>query len=231
MIDWHSHILPKMDDGSHDVAESIALIQMQASQGIDTVVATPHFYANDGTVQSFLHRRQTSLERLKAELPAGAPEIVLGAEVKYYPGISRLADLKALRIEGSKLLLLEMPMSAWSESTVRELVEMSGDSGIRLVLAHVERYWNLQKPRVWNRIRESGILMQVNAGFFGSFTTKRKAFALLRDGYIQFVGSDCHSVTSRPPRIGKAYESIQKKFGEDYLRQMNEYGYAVLTTI
>ena len=47
MIDWHCHILPNMDDGSRDVAESISLINMQREQGIGTIVATPHFYAND----------------------------------------------------------------------------------------------------------------------------------------------------------------------------------------
>ena len=47
MIDWHSHVLPEMDDGSHSVAESIAMMQAQAEQGVTTVIATPHFYAND----------------------------------------------------------------------------------------------------------------------------------------------------------------------------------------
>ena len=128
MIDWHTHILPGMDDGSCDVAESIAMINMQMTQGVKTVIATPHFYANDEAVESFLERRKQTLEILKAKLPQDAPEIRLGAEVKYYQGISRMADLKALRIEGSKLLLLEMPMSSWTENMIRELLEMSSRS-------------------------------------------------------------------------------------------------------
>ena len=144
MIDWHSHILPEMDDGSHDTAESISLVNMQKSQGIETVIATPHFYANDETVDSFLDRRKNAYERLKAEFPEGSPEIVLGAEVRYYQGISRMEGLKSLRIEGSKLLLLEMPMSSWTEYMVRELIEMSAGSSIKIILAHVERYLALQ---------------------------------------------------------------------------------------
>ena len=58
MIDWHSHILPGMDDGSHDVTESLCLINMQMAQGVRTVIATPHFYADDETVASFLDRRK-----------------------------------------------------------------------------------------------------------------------------------------------------------------------------
>ena len=83
MIDWHTHILPEMDDGSQDVAESISMINMLVSQGINTVIATPHFYANDETVDSFLERRKKALELLMAELPEGPPEIKLGAEVRY----------------------------------------------------------------------------------------------------------------------------------------------------
>ena len=65
MIDWHSHILPAMDDGSKDVAESISMLGMQTSQGVGTVIATPHFYANDETVAAFLKRRAEASEALK----------------------------------------------------------------------------------------------------------------------------------------------------------------------
>lgn len=229
MIDWHSHILPGMDDGSHDAAESISLVNMQRSQGIDTVIATPHFYANDETVDSFLDRRKKALDLLRAELPEGSPEILLGAEVRYYQGICRMDGLKELRIEGSKILLLEMPMSSWTEYIIRELIEMSGRSSVKIVLAHMERYLTLQTQDTWNRILECGILMQANANFFTSFLTKRKALTLLKEDNIHFIGSDCHNVTSRPPQIGKAFETIKKKLGEDYLHQMNEYGCSLLT--
>lgn len=231
MIDWHSHILPEMDDGSHDVAESVSMINMQVSQGVDTVIATPHFYANDETVEAFLERRQRSLELLMAGLPEERPALLLGAEVRYYQGISRMDNLKALRIEGSKLLLLEMPMSVWTEYMVRELTELSCKSSIRIVLAHIERYLNLQKQAVWDRVFDSDILVQANASFFTSLATRRKALSLLKDGKIHFLGSDCHNMAHRPPQIGKAFELIQKKLGADYLGQMNEFGYSLLATI
>lgn len=231
MIDWHSHILPEVDDGSHDVAESVSMINMQVSQGVDTVIATPHFYANDETVEAFLERRQRSLELLMAGLPEERPALLLGAEVRYYQGISRMDNLKALRIEGSKLLLLEMPMSVWTEYMVRELTELSCKSSIRIVLAHIERYLNLQKQAVWDRVFDSDILVQSNASFFTSLATRRKALSLLKDGKIHFLGSDCHNMAHRPPQIGKAFELIQKKLGADYLGQMNEFGYSLLATI
>ncbi len=217
-----------MDDGSHNVAESISMIGMQVSQGVSTVIATPHFYANDETVDSFLERRQRSLELLIPELTEGAPEIILGAEVRYYQGISRMEGLKALRIEGSKLLLLEMPMAEWTEYMIRELIELSGKSSFRIVLAHIERYLSLQKQAVWDRIYDSGIMIQVNSSFFTALASKRKAISLLKEGKIHFIGSDCHNMKSRPPQIGKAFEVIQKKLGENYIHQMNEYGHSLL---
>ncbi len=227
MIDWHSHILPGMDDGSKDAAESLAMLRLLREQGVETVVATPHFYANDENVPTFLARRAKALEMLTEQLPADAPKLRLGAEVRYYQGISRMEDLQDLRIEGSKLLLLEMPMSVWTEYMVRELIELSGKGSVKVVLAHVERYLKLQKQQTWERIADSGILMQVNGSFFTSLATRRKAVSLLDGGMIQLLVSDCHNMTSRPPQLGKALEVIRKRFGDDYLEQMKHYGYSL----
>jgi len=228
LIDWHSHILPGIDDGSRNTSESEELINALALQGVSTIIATPHFYANDETVEAFLERRNKAFEILKGELSEEAPEILLGAEVRYYRGISRLENLKALRIEGTKLLLLEMPMSSWSEYMIRELIELSSKSSIKIILAHVERYLHLQKQAVWERLFENGILMQVNASFFITLASRRKAIALLNEGSIHIVGSDCHNMKSRPPMIDKAFEIIKRKLGGDYIKQINEYGYSLL---
>ena len=230
MIDWHSHILPKMDDGSRSVSESISLLTMQAEQGVGTVIATPHFYANDESVESFLKRREASFALLKEALSEGLPNVILGAEVRYYRGISRLAELRALRVEGSKLLLLEMPETKWSEDIVQELIEMSSMSKVRLVLAHIERVFDMQSTAVWNRLYESGIMMQVNASFFDSFSTKRKALSWVKKGRLHFIGSDCHNLTTRKPKIGNAFALIEKKLGGEYLMALNEYGYSKLNT-
>ena len=89
-IDWHSHILPGIDDGSRNVEESISLLNSQMAQGVKVAIATPHFYANDESVESFVDKRSKAFELLKAEVPETSLEIRLGAEVKYYEGISRL---------------------------------------------------------------------------------------------------------------------------------------------
>lgn len=228
MIDWHSHILPGMDDGSKNVEESLCLMKMLAGQGVDAVVATPHFYANDESVDSFLERRAVSAETLQAHLSDSLPEVLLGAEVSYYPGISRMSDLRRLKIEGTQLLLLEMPMSKWTEYTVNELMELSCSGEMKIVLAHVERYLSYQSAEVLERLFDSSLLMQANATFFTQLSSRRKALRLLSDGVIRFLGSDTHNTKTRPPMIGKAVEVIQRKFGDDFIEEMNGYGYSML---
>lgn len=228
MVDFHSHIIPCIDDGSQSVEESVELLAMLSEQGVETVVATPHFFAERESIEDFLKRRQSSYEALCAELPQRMPEIVLGAEVKYYNGICHLEDLRKLCVGNSNMLLLELPMSKWTEYTVREVIDLSNSKGITLVLAHIDRYLAFQDNDVWDRFLESGILFQVNASFFTERRSRRKAFSLIKNNLIHFLGSDCHRVLTRPPYIGQAAEIIGKKFGKEFVALMTEYASSML---
>ncbi len=231
MIDWHTHILPGIDDGSKDKDESLTLIGMLAEQDIDTVVATPHFYANDESVNDFLERRRKSYESLLALLPENAPKILLGAEVRYYAGIGKLPELSRLCIEGGRLLLLEMPTERWTDYTVRELISIQSAGNVKLILAHIDRYLNLQTEQTWSKLYEAGILMQVNASVFTEFTSRRRAAAFLVSGKIHMIGSDCHSVKHRPPLLREAFQYIRKKTDIEFIDNFSEYGYSLLDLI
>ncbi len=228
MIDWHSHILPRMDDGSQSLEESLAMLEQMTAQGVKTVIATPHFCADHETVEAFLHRREKARQRLLAALPDGAPRLLCGAEVQYYSGISRLPELKQLCIEGTNVLLLEMSVSRWTEYIVRELVELASRGNLTVILAHVERYLDLQSREVCSRLYKSGILMQVNANCFLRFGARRKALAMVRSGQVHLLGSDCHNKDSRPPNLGKAVEVIEKKLGAAAVSRLNEWGQYLL---
>ena len=228
MIDWHSHVLPALDDGSKSVDESQRMLTALKEQGIACVIATPHFHANRESVDKFLQRRQESYERLMQIDQGSLPQVLCGAEVRYYPGIAKMEGLERLAIDGGGILLLEMPMDKWTEYTVRELCELASTRGLTVVLAHIERYLNLQSGGVVERLCANGLLMQSNASFFNDFITRHKAFRLLMSGNIHFIGSDCHNMKERAPQIGRAYELIEKKLGSEYVSQMREYGYKML---
>ena len=219
MIDLHCHVLPAMDDGCQTVEESLAVLALLQQQRVDTVVATPHFHASQESVEDFLARRQAAYEMLGRR-----SEIHLGAEVRYYSGIRRLEGLSRLKIEGSNLLLLEMPLGRWTEYTLREVVELADTCGAQLVLAHIERYLKDQPKRTWLRLLDAGILMQVNAPFFADWRTRRSALKLLKNHSIHFLGSDCHNLIDRAPRLDEAMAVIVKKMGEDFANQWIAFG-------
>ncbi len=223
MIDFHSHILPKMDDGSSGIEESVELLKILSNQGVDVIFATSHFYANDESVSSFLNRREKAYNELKSALWDGAPEIRLGAEVRYYEGISRMEGLESLCIQGTRLLLLEMSARRWSEYTIRELASMAGSGRFRIILAHIERYFDLQKKDVWERLMECGILMQLNAPSIVDRRFRRKSLKLIKKDMIHFIGSDTHNLEFRPPCMNEAFEIMKKKFGEEYVQEMLEF--------
>ncbi len=223
MIDFHSHILPNVDDGSANLQESITLLNMLSCQGVDTVCATSHFYANYESVSEFLQRRQKAFAELKGSLTKEMPGIILGAEVRYYEGISRLKDLEQLRIQGTNLLLLEMSAIRWSEYTVRELINLSNNSGFTIVLAHIERYFDFQSKEVWERLAQSGIMMQINATSIADRRSKRKTLGMIKKGYFHFIGSDCHSVLNRPPCLDEAFKILEKKFGNEFISSLERF--------
>ena len=216
MIDFHSHILPKMDDGSRSTEESLAMLKALSNQGIETVIATPHFNANDESVDSFIKRRADSYGKLKESVQSEIPDIKLGAEVRYYEGISRLEGIEELCVEGTNLLLLEMPFGRWTEYIVKELTDISCSGKVIIVLAHIDRYLKFQKWSVFETLLENGVMMQLNASFINHFLNRRKAAWLLKSGAVQFVGSDCHNMAGRAPDIGKAYAFLKQKLGPDF---------------
>lgn len=230
MTDFHSHILPRMDDGSHSIEESLEMLNALSQQGVSRVVATPHFYANDESVSEFLIRRRDAYDKLSAVLSADMPQVVLGAEVRYYDGISRLENLKSLCFQGTDLLLLEMPEKRWTEYTLRELEDIACSGRVTLVLAHVDRCMDYQKSDTLFRLQSSGVMMQMNAEYVNGFFTRRKAVSMMRNGIVQFIGSDCHNMTDRKPDIGRAYETIKNRLGVDFTDSLKKYTNEILKT-
>ena len=208
MVDIHSHVLPGIDDGSRSVEESVCMLAQSARQGINQMVATPHFYPMESSPEQFLRRRATAEKALRAAWQPDVPALRMGAEGYYLDGISRNEMLEELRIEGTELLLLEMPFSAWSERMLREVQELQSRSGITVLLAHIERYLRFQKPTVWEDLRQAGVLMQSNGEFFLHWRTRKKALRMLKAGQIHMLGSDCHNLESRPPNLGQALERL-----------------------
>lgn len=220
MVDFHCHCLPNIDDGSQSIEESIIILEKLSQQGVGVVVATPHFIANNYSVDDFLKNRQRAYEKLSRNLVDGLPKIKLGAEVEFYEGISNLEGLNKLCVEGTDILLLEMPNTQWTQGVIKDLYTLISFGNIRIMLAHIERCLFLQDWVVVDYLLRNGVIMQSNASYFIGTWTKRKACKYLSDNIIHVLGSDSHNISSRPPRIGEAVDVITKKIGNDAVEHL-----------
>ena len=210
MIDFHTHVLPGVDDGSKSVEESIEILNVLESQGVAHVFATPHFIPATDSLSDFLTRRDAAYDALSSVYRGGV-KIHTGAEISYFPGLTHSSELDRLKLGGTELLLLEMPMEPWSEYIKSEIIELACSARAIPVIAHIERYMDYQRPKVLEQMVESGALMQVNASFFVHLKTRRRAIRLLNEGLFNMIGSDVHGVTYRPSLIDKAFEIINKR--------------------
>lgn len=209
MIDLHSHILPGIDDGSKSIQESLAMLRESARQGISHVAATPHFYPMENSPEQFLARRNAAAEKLRRVWQPNFPKLLLGAEIYFFEGISDTQEIEKLRLEGTQLLLVEMPFSPWTDRMISELMAVHERRNVKVVMAHIERYFRYQPKDIWDNLLARGILMQCNAEFFISWKTRRKARRMLEEGKIHFLGSDSHNMSNRPPRLGEAMALIR----------------------
>lgn len=211
VIDFHSHVLPGIDDGSKSIRESARMLAASAAQGVTHIAATPHFYPAETSPERFLERREQAAERLRAVWRPEFPRLLLGAEVCYLDGIGQAAEMEALCIEGTSLLLLEMPLCAWSERMAAEITALQRGSGPAVMLAHVERCLPLQRGAVWDQLLESGVLMQASASFFLRWNTRHRAVRMFDAGRIHLLGSDCHNMADWAPRMGDALAVMGEK--------------------
>lgn len=221
--DFHSHILPGIDDGSSSLEESISMLREEAKQGISRVVMTPHFYAHKDSLEHFVQRRAKAAKQLQDKIQGtrSLPEIFLGAEVYYFRGIGQIRELRQLAIEGTNFILIEMPHSDWTQSMFRDLADISEKLDLQPIIAHIDRYISpMRRNEHLKKLEELPVLMQANGSFFKHYATRRMAMQMLEQDRIHFLGSDCHNLTSRPPNLDQAVAVIRQKMGDDGVRQI-----------
>ena len=198
IIDFHSHILPGADHGSDSMETSLWQVNSALSHGVKRIVATPHFYPHSHTVSDFLERRDYAYKQLKKQLPHGI-EIIPGAEVLICPGIENLPDIDSLFIKGTKTLLLELPFDCFEECYL-DSVNAMVESGIKVVLAHADRYSSL----IVEKMIRAGALLQINVSSIVGIKKRREAFSWIKRGVVVALGSDIHG------RDKKAYKNFLK---------------------
>ena len=232
MIDFHSHILPKVDDGSQSIEESLEMLRRSYRQGVDTVFLTSHFYAYEDNLNSFLKRRDSAYAALtKAVSNSGEsmPRLLRGAEILYFPGLSNASEIACLALEDTKCLLVEPPWDEWNSDILDDIEEAGERFRLIPIIAHIDRYMEIFGDwTIADQIFQRKMLAQVNASFLSSPDTSDFAMELMNRGRFQLIGSDAHNLTSRPPSIGKAVRRIYDAGLSKTLEAFNKKSYRLL---
>lgn len=196
--DWHSHILPGVDDGIPDMGKALEVLAAYEKMGVTHVWLTPHI------MEDYPNETQALQERF-AELCLeyeGHIKLDLAAE-------NMLDSLFEERLEASDLLpigeernhLLVETSYFSPPMNFYELIDDIKSAGYYPILAHPERYRYMHEND-YVSLKQRGVLFQVNmmslVGMYGE-TARKKAEWLLKKGMVNLTGSDLHrlSATSR----------------------------------
>ncbi len=207
VIDFHAHVLPGADHGSDSVKTSLRQMRMAEDAGVDLIVATPHFYGHHMDVRDFAARRRHCARKLMAEYTGGV-RLKLGAEVLVCSGINRMDGLEQLCVEGTDVLLLEMPFSEWTQDTVETVYELIDDGRFRVVMAHIDRYAPVQV----NKLLEYGAKAQLNAEAFKGLFSASKFKHCIDCGDVVALGSDIHGTDVGYSEFQKARKRLGDRF-------------------
>src|SRR3954447_14470834 len=166
MVDIHCHILPGIDDGAPDLEASLAMARRAVEDGIDTIVATPHWpFEQDPTPAA---RIIELMAEVQAELDAAQIplRLIAGHECVITPELpDELAHGTALAFGGKvRYTLLETPYHHLP-FYLRDIVFQVQSRGFATVIAHPERNPIIQNdPDQLIEYVRSGCLVQVTAG-------------------------------------------------------------------
>ncbi len=213
MIDIHSHVLPFVDDGSSSMEDSISLVKEAVKNGVKHLILTPHYR------EPYFHETgelKESFEKFKNEVLKNGLDInlYLGEEIflsKDYKVL--LKDGKLLTLNNTKFVLVEFGVCTDFEMT--EMIYSIVKSGFKPIVAHVERYANIDETLA-NEIKHLGGFIQVNSGAIVdalNLKTKRRVKKLFESGVVDFVASDVHCV--RKYSMKSAYDVVVKKYGKE----------------
>lgn len=190
--DFHSHLLPGVDDGVETLEESLAVLTSMEQQGVKKVWLTPHIMEDIPNETTFLHERFREVK----ESYHGTMSLHLAAEYmmdNLFEKLLAADDLLPLGENGDHLLVetsyFNPPMG------LSNILLRIKAKGYYPVLAHPERYVYMEK-KDYQRIKSLGVKFQLNipslAGLYGKYV-KEKAEALLKAGMYELTGSDTHS--------------------------------------
>jgi len=213
LIDLHCHILPALDDGALDLADSLAMARQAERDGITTICATPHI-RDDHDVE--IDELPARIAELQGELDRHGVEVRIaqGGEVSQL-GADTLSDahLRAVSLGGGGWILLEPAPGPIAEA-LPALAHRLAHRGMRTIVAHPERHAGAGFERYLHELKEAGCLIQWTAEFIAerpAGAAEDPILRLAREGLVDVLASDAHSSHGgRPVRLSGGVERLRE---------------------
>lgn len=224
MIDFHTHIIPNIDDGSRSIEETFNLIKEAKEVGFDGIVLTSHYIEN--YYETDAPERDVWVKAISDNLKSTGIETDLYLANEIYLSenmMNLLIEGKASTINNSSYVLFEMPLNV-EPMNLYDVIYSLQENKIIPVLAHPERYSFVQKePELINDLIEKGVLMQANYGsILGQYGEKAEIIVrkFFEANMIHFLGSDVHRQNTIYKRIPKALNEIRDIVGAEKLEEL-----------
>ena len=225
LADIHCHLVPYVDDGAAVLKEAEKLIGIEYEQGVRVICMTPHL--REGmfeTPDEEIIRQFTRIRELIEEKYQDSLQVFLSREYHYDALYKELLSEGGFIPMGNGRWILTEFSSYHSAQMILKAVETIRESGLRPLVAHVERYPSVREDlELLKQIRKAGGAIQMNASsILGREGPAQKRFCkkALSEKLVDVVASDAHDSVDRPPELKEAYEQISKKFGEDYAEKI-----------
>ena len=142
IIDFHAHIHPGADHGCRDIGTARGQLELGRESGVGAVVTVSHYYPMRDHIDGYLARRERGREALcrLTKQDGTLPRVFFGTEVTLCHGLEKMPRMGSLTVEGTNLLLVEMPYGRWDTSLLDTLDLIRAERGLIPLLAHVDRY-------------------------------------------------------------------------------------------
>ncbi|MDD3886330.1 MAG: hypothetical protein PHI35_05635 [Victivallaceae bacterium] len=211
MIDLHCHILPGIDDGARDLADTLDMLEAARHDAIKVIVCTSHFSPDaDSAYDEAFDEVQELARRDGIKVCSGMEyDSAAFGEVNF----SRVR-----RLAGTDYILVDF-RSNTSPEAVRLAVYKLNVHGLQPVAAHPERLFYDDLPRMVKLLDKLGVKLQINArsitGGYGR-RTRKAAFWLLMHGACHLVANDAHRKDGF--RMCEARHLLSLFFPDEYVR-------------
>ena len=226
MIDFHTHVLPNIDDGSKSVEETFELLKEAKEAGFDSVISTSHYM--EGYYEVNVAEREVWISAISENLNK------MNLDLKLYLGneifitdkiISLLEKGRATSINNSNYILFEFPLNSKPINMYEIIYEML-EYKLIPILAHPERYSFIQQePEIVYDLIQKGVLMQANFGsILGRYGEKATLIVkkLLENNMIHFLGTDVHRKNTIYLQVPEALKKLKTIVGEEKLKELTD---------